>query len=153
MIEPRLSNLITHVRSAGGRITVARRALLGVLVTTEAHLTAEELAAEVQKTYPDVHLSTVYRTLDALERMGVVDHVHLGHGGAIYHLADSTHHHLVCEVCGVVVEVDEDTLAPLAQHLADAYGFTVRTRHFALVGRCQSCMKDTAFPLGAGSGY
>ncbi len=120
-------------------MTSARRALLSALVGSDGHLTAEDLAERVRRLQPDVHLSTVYRALDALEALGVVDHVHLGHGRAIYHLADSAHHHLACESCGQVVEVDPSVLAPLARKLSDDYGFSVRTRHFALVGLCSHC--------------
>ncbi len=60
-----------------------------------------------------MHESTVYRFLDELERLGVVDHVHLGHGPAVYHLASDAHHHLVCDRCGAVEEVPEALFADL----------------------------------------
>ena len=63
----------------------------------QGHRTAEELGAEVQAIAPDVHMSTIYRNLDDLERLGVVVHAHLGHGPATYHLAAGAHGHFVCE--------------------------------------------------------
>lgn len=139
MDDDRLTSLLGELRAKGGRVTSARRALLAALIGSDGHLTAEDLAESVRKLQPDVHLSTVYRALDALEALGVVDHVHLGHGRAIYHLADSAHHHLVCESCGRVVEIEPSVLAPLALRLRDDHGFSVRTRHFALVGLCSDC--------------
>jgi Fe2+ or Zn2+ uptake regulation protein len=129
------------IRQQGGRVTTARRALVTALVEARGHVTADDLAAQVQKAQPDVHLSTIYRSLDALERIGVVDHVHLGHGRAVYHLTDEPHQHLVCEVCGAVIEVPDATFADLARILQGRYGFTIRPSHFAVLGRCQACAR------------
>ncbi len=102
-------------------------------------MTAEDVAATVQQDHPDVHLSTVYRTLEALERLGVVDHVHLGHGRAVYHLADDDHHHLMCEECGAVIEVPETLFDDVARSVRQRYGFSLRSKHFAVVGTCRAC--------------
>ena len=130
--------ILARMRAAGGRVTVARRALVQALVAGE-HLTADDLAAQVQALHPDVHLSTVYRTLDALEELGIVTHVHLGHGRAVYHLAESAHLHLVCSRCGSVTEVSDDVIAPLADMVSRENGFTLEPRHFALLGTCRTC--------------
>jgi Fur family ferric uptake transcriptional regulator len=135
----RLDSIIGRLRDRGGRVTTARRALLAALVEADGHLTADDLATIVQREHPDIHLSTVYRTLDVLEKMDVVDHVHLGHGRAVYHLADEPHQHLVCEVCGAVVEVPDSTFAELGAQLQEGYGFTIRPHHFAVLGRCTNC--------------
>lgn len=137
--DERRDAILARVRERPGRLTTARRAIVDALVGAPGHVTAEELAATVQKIHPDVHLTTVYRFLDALEELGVVDHVHLGHGRAVYHLADETHHHLVCETCGMVVEVPEQLFDELGRTLLAGYGFTVRARHFAVVGQCRRC--------------
>jgi Fe2+ or Zn2+ uptake regulation protein len=135
----RRDRLVAMIRDHGGRVTTARRALVTALVQARGHVTADDLAALVQKAQPDVHLSTIYRSLDALERIGIVDHVHLGHGRAVYHLADEPHQHLVCEVCGAVVEVPDATFADLSDTLRRGYGFTIRPNHFAVLGRCRAC--------------
>jgi Fe2+ or Zn2+ uptake regulation protein len=137
----RRDRLVAMIREQGERVTTARRALITALVQARGHVTAEDLAALVQKEQPDVHLSTIYRSLDALERMGVVDHVHLGHGRAVYHLADEPHQHLVCEVCGTVIEVPDATFAELESTLRRRYGFTIRPNHFDLLGRCRACAR------------
>ncbi|MGH9034134.1 MAG: Fur family transcriptional regulator, partial [Acidimicrobiia bacterium] len=102
-------------------------------------LTAEQIADTVQARFPSVNLSTVYRTLEALEELRVVDHVHLGHGRAVYHLADHSHQHLFCEHCERVEEVPVAKLRPLFGMLEREYGFELDRRHFAIVGRCRSC--------------
>jgi Fur family transcriptional regulator, ferric uptake regulator len=139
MGDERLERILDELRSGGGRVTTARRALVEALLDGGSHLTADDLAARVQVAHPEVHRSTVYRTLDALERLGVVVHSHLGHGGGVYHLADEQHQHLVCEGCGTVVEVPDDVFAPLAAVVRRRYGFTIEPGHFVLVGRCRAC--------------
>lgn len=127
--------ILDRIRAAGGRVTGPRRQLVTALVDADDHVTAEDLAAAVG----EPHLSTVYRTLDALEELGVVDHVHLGHGRAVYHLTDASHQHLVCEACGDVTEVPEGLFTSLARKLQADYGFRMRPNHFAVLGRCAAC--------------
>lgn len=127
------------LRARGGRVTTCRRAILETFLGFGGHVTAEVLTARVQATQPDVHESTVYRFLDELERLGVVDHVHLGHGPAVYHLASDAHHHLVCDRCGAVEEVPEALFAELRTQLREDYGFSLQPRHFAVTGRCRDC--------------
>lgn len=127
------------LRARGGRVTTCRRAILETFLGIGGHVTAEVLTARVQINQPDVHESTVYRFLDELERLGVVDHVHLGHGPAVYHLAADAHHHLVCDRCGTVVEVPETVFNELRTRLSEDYGFSLEPRHFAVTGRCKEC--------------
>lgn len=135
----RVDGLLAKVREGGGRVTTCRRALIAELVSTEDHVTADDLMARVQAKHPDIHRSTIYRSLADLEDLGIVDHVHLGHGSAVYHLADSLHHHVVCEVCGHVLEVPHDVFEPLAGSLRQHYGFELEPGHFAVIGRCATC--------------
>ena len=139
MSDERIVALFESLRGQGERLTTARRALLTALANADDHRTADELAAEVRAAYPAIHRATIYRTLDTLRRLGVVEHSHLGHGPAVYHLADDLHQHLVCEVCGKVVEVPDELFAGLASTLDDAYGFAIRPHHFAVLGRCEDC--------------
>jgi Fur family transcriptional regulator, ferric uptake regulator len=127
------------VRQHGGRVTSSRRLLLDVLFTDPEHRSAEELAARVQAEAPDVHLSTVYRNLEELERLGVVVHTHVGHGPATYHLASAVHGHFVCERCGAMTEVPADLFAGLVRTAEATYGFEIDPHHFAVLGRCRDC--------------
>lgn len=131
--------VLALVREHGGRATPARRLLLENLFGTSGHATAEELAAAVQAKVPDVHLSTIYRNLEELEKLGVIVHTHLGHGPATYHLADHVHCHLVCEGCGVIIDVPEDLFRNLNRTTKDRFGFVLDPRHFAVLGLCERC--------------
>jgi Fur family ferric uptake transcriptional regulator len=128
-------SILQLLRARGLRITTSRRAVIELLITTKEHLTVEEIAARVQRAHPEIHLSTVYRTLEVLEEWGVVEHVHRGHGAPIHHLAH-THPHLVCETCGRVYDIPPAELDALGARLMERYAFELHPTHFALMGRC-----------------
>lgn len=133
--------ILARLRDEGGRITPSRRAVVAVLLEADGHLTADEVADAVAERVPDVSVSTVYRTLDVLERLGEVEHLHVGHGHgpARYHLAGRRHVHLLCRRCGQVQELPVDALDRLGADLAERYGFSLEPAHFALLGTCSSC--------------
>jgi len=135
----RMDEILDLLRTDGGRVTPARRAVVQVLVDTDDHISAEDIAGRVQQAMPDVAPSTVYRTLEVLERLGQVEHVHLGHGPSKYHLAERVHVHLMCRGCDRVIELPDTYLDDLATRLAADHGFVLEPRHFALLGRCKDC--------------
>jgi Fur family transcriptional regulator, ferric uptake regulator len=127
--------MLDQLRESGNRVTTARRLVVATLLDSTIHLTAEDLAAIIHEQHPEVHLSTVYRTLDSLEKLGIVEHTHVGHGGSVYHVG-ATHQHLVCEECGAVLDAPVHVLADLRDTLRATYGFELHVGHFALLGRC-----------------
>jgi Fur family transcriptional regulator, ferric uptake regulator len=137
--DDRLERILALVRQRGGRVTAPRRAIVSALLAADDHVTAEKLADVVQRAHPDVHQSTVYRTLETLTEMGVVGHVHFGHGAAVYHFTDQAHHHLVCQHCGRVVELPLAALTPIRDRVARDYDFDLDATHFALAGCCADC--------------
>jgi Fur family transcriptional regulator, ferric uptake regulator len=134
-----VDDVLALVRSRGGRATSSRRVLLDVLFEAEDHLTAEDLTEAVQARAPDVHISTVYRNLEDLQRLGVIVHSHLGHGPATYQLASLAHAHFICSTCGARVEAPDEWFASLARNAKSKLGFAIDPHHFAIVGRCSSC--------------
>lgn len=141
-----LDSILARLRAAGGRVTATRRATIEALLAGgDRHVSAEQIAEAVRSRHPEVAESTVYRTLTTLEDLGVVAHVHLGHGPATFHLEEDGHRHLVCRDCHAVIEVPSSRFARLIAGLRDDYGFEVSDEHFALSGLCRSC-------AGAGAG-
>jgi Fur family ferric uptake transcriptional regulator len=131
---------LAALRDAGGRVTDGRRAIVtAVLAGDDHHVTADELADALRSEHPGLALSTIYRTLEALEELGIVARVDLGQGRAVYHPIDHAHHHLVCSTCGAVEEIPHDALAPLAQDLASRTGFTLSKQQLTLTGTCKAC--------------
>jgi Fur family ferric uptake transcriptional regulator len=131
----RADRVVQHLRAQGERITTSRRVIIELLASTDEHLTVEGVADRVQEVHPEIHLSTVYRTLETLEQWGVVEHVHRGHAPPIHHLADA-HPHLVCETCGRVADIPVAMLEDLTTRLRDEFGFELHATHFALMGEC-----------------
>lgn len=111
--------------------------MLAALRELDGPVSADDLAAHL----PDVHVSSVYRALAVLEEDGVVTHVHLGHGPAIYQLTEQAAdiRHLVCELCGRDVVVPAAVFEPLRATLRRDHGFVLDARHFAVMGRCREC--------------
>jgi Fur family transcriptional regulator, ferric uptake regulator len=126
---------IAVLRAEGRRVTTARRTIIELLGGTREHLTAEGIAENLQRAHPEIHVSTVYRTLESLEAWGLVEHVHRGHGAAFFHLAAS-HPHVVCQECGRVLDVPAQEFALLVARVREAYGFELDMAHNALMGRC-----------------
>jgi Fur family ferric uptake transcriptional regulator len=134
-----VEQVLERLRARGSRVTTPRRLLVESLVGAAGHRTAEELAAEVQARAPDVNISTIYRNLDELERLGIVVHAHLGHGPATYHLTPAAHGHLVCELCGVTFEAPDELFRGLGRTAMARFGFEIDPHHFAVLGRCAGC--------------
>ena len=128
-----------ELREKGLRLTPQRELVLQA-VRELGHATPEEVAGKIHETHPGINLSTVYRNLETLENVGLVQHTHLGHGGATYHAAEElTHLHLVCGICGEVGDAPIDAAASFVQGLLDDYGFHTDVTHFAIYGTCSSC--------------
>jgi Fe2+ or Zn2+ uptake regulation protein len=144
-----VDEVIALVRARGGRATSSRRILLEVLFHAKDHLSVEDLAAAVQARAPDVHISTIYRNVEDLQRLGVIVHSHLGHGPATYQLASLAHAHFICEECGAMIEAADDLFRGLAKAAKARLGFSIDPHHFAILGRCAACdAKSTATPVG-----
>ncbi|AVT36500.1 Fur family transcriptional regulator [Plantactinospora sp. BB1] len=130
------SSLAEMLRSRGLRLTAQRQLVLEAVLEL-GHATPEQVHSAVREVAAGVNITTIYRTLELLERLGLVTHTHLSHGSPTYHAAgEDTHVHLVCRVCGAVDEVDPELFGPLCEKLAVERGFQVDIGHVALFGVC-----------------
>jgi len=121
------------------RATPQRR-LINDAVVVLGHATPEQVCLRVQEVAPTVSLSTVYRTLELLEELGVVSHTHLGHGAPTYHPADHADHiHLVCTRCGHIDEADVRLAAEFTERITGDNGFVLDPAHLSLHGLCAGC--------------
>ncbi|GAA3729788.1 Fur family transcriptional regulator [Salinactinospora qingdaonensis] len=128
-----------ELRSLGYRVTPQRQLVLDAISELE-HATPDSICARVRQTASGVNLSTVYRTLDVLERAGLVSHTHLGQGCTAYHLAEEADHlHVVCRGCGTVSDISLEVAAPLVDSLRDTVGFEADAKHLTVHGRCANC--------------
>lgn len=128
-----------RLKEHGFRITPQRQLVLEA-VEHLRHGTPEEILIEVQRTATGVNLSTVYRTLEVLEDVGLVTHAHIGHGPPTYHAVDEhVHIHLVCDRCAKVVSVPAVTAEAFVEGLERDYGFRTDISHVSVHGLCESC--------------
>lgn len=141
--EPQLAiheDYTERLRRLGVRVTPQRLFVLEAMQLTGGHMTAEEIMQWASRRYPALNLATVYRTLDLLTVVGLVAQTDLGGGAASYELVgDSPHHHLACERCGGVIEMDEALLEGLRAEALRVHGFHARPRHLAIYGVCRAC--------------
>src|SRR6202030_3333210 len=123
-----------QLRARGYRVTPQRQLVLEAVARLD-HATPEENGAPVQQAARGGNISTIYRTLELLEQVGMVTHTHLGHGAPIYHLASHADHvHLVCGDCGRVTEIGPDAIRPLITALDERHGFETALGHLPLFG-------------------
>ena len=132
----------THeLHQKGLRLTPQRELVLQAVRDLD-HATPEEVLNKIHETHPGINLSTVYRNLETLENVGLVQHTHLGHGGATYHAAEElTHLHLVCGKCESVGDAPMEVAANFVQALSDDYGFKTDVTHLAIYGTCSVCQE------------
>ena len=129
------------LRSRGLRLTAQRQLVLEAVYAL-GHATPDQVHSAVSRTAAGVNITTVYRTLELLEELGLVTHAHLSHGSPTYHaVGEDQHVHLVCRDCGAVEEVSPAVLDGLVATLADSRGFQVDIGHVALFGVCAGCAK------------
>ena len=104
------------------------------------HATPDEILAEVRKESSAVNVSTVYRTLELLEDLGLVRHAHLTDRAPTYHSSTTPEHvHLVCRSCGKVIEAAAEVVAPFTAALRERHSFTTDVGHLTVFGTCAGC--------------
>lgn len=136
-----LETLTESVRRHGHRITSQRAAILQALCELSGHASAERIHERVKQR--GVDLSTVYRTLEWLRDLRILSQTDLGRGCAEYEIVtDQPHHHLVCQQCDRVIDLDHSCLAPVSEKVRQRFGFEPILDHFAIFGHCQTCLKS-----------
>jgi Fur family ferric uptake transcriptional regulator len=134
---------VDAMRARGLRVSAARRLVLEALFAAEGPVSAEWIARGVVGRVPRSDLASVYRNLEVLEGLGIVRHVHLGHGPGLYALAGETEReYLVCESCAAVRTVPSSELDGIRAEIHESYGFHARFGHFPIVGFCPACAAD-----------
>jgi Fur family transcriptional regulator, ferric uptake regulator len=127
------------LRSRGLRLTAQRQLVLEA-VHELGHATPDQVHAKVAETAAGVNITTVYRTLELLEELGLVTHAHLSHGAPTFHgVAEEQHVHLVCRKCQGIAEIPSEMLNQLAESLGTERGFRLDVGHVALFGECAAC--------------
>lgn len=128
------------VRASGLRLTASRRLVIEGLFLAYGPVSAPEIGSGLGGRLPQMDVAAVYRNLEALEQIGLVRHVHLGHGPGRWMLADRARSDFLhCERCGASSAVEASVLAPARAAVREATGYEPRFTHFPLVGLCPDC--------------
>ena len=129
-----------RLHARGLRWTPQRRTLIEVLSRTDGHVTGADLVERCRAIDPETIPSTVYRTLDVLEELGLLRHSHRADGREEFHVLPAADHgHLHCNGCGATWEIDADEAAALVDSLARRREFAVDVSHLSIGGRCHDC--------------
>lgn len=120
-------------------LTVQRRIILDVLNQNQGHMTAEEVFVEVRKRLSNVSLGTVYRNLDLLVTIGLIEQHKLGTSKALYEIMKPPHYHVICEKCGRVDDLNGIHINRLEDEIARITGYQILHHNLNVVGRCPDC--------------
>jgi Fur family ferric uptake transcriptional regulator len=138
-----LDEALSALRESGHRVTAARRMVLEALLSADGPASAEYLARKMGGASAPMDVASVHRNLVQLERLGLVRHVHIGHGPGLYAIVGGAdREYIACERCGRVTSVDPEKLDTIRATIRRRFGYEARFTHFPILGLCRSCSKE-----------
>ncbi|GGI39910.1 Fur family transcriptional regulator [Mammaliicoccus stepanovicii] len=146
-MEERIQRVKEQLHKASYKLTPQREATVRVLLENESdHLSAEDVYLKVKDKAPEIGLATVYRTLELLAELKVVDKINFGDGVARFDLrkegAKHFHHHMVCMECGTVDEIEEDLLDDVEKRVEREFNFKILDHRLTFHGICHRCREE-----------
>jgi Fur family transcriptional regulator, ferric uptake regulator len=140
-----LEDALRALRESGHRVTAARRIVLEALFAADGPASADYLARAVGGKSTPLDSASVHRNLSQLEELGLVRHVHIGHGPGLYALVGQVdREYLACERCGRVTSVEPGKLDSIRRSIRRRFGYEARFTHFPILGLCPSCRREIA---------
>ncbi len=127
------------LKEKGLRLTQPRRVILDYIHDRGDHITADEIINYVHKSFPRINKSTIYRTLELLEKNDCVFKSETNDCTIYHHADEGHHHHLVCLNCGQTTDCPDDIFTPVQQLLKKKYGFDTDFKHIVINGICKNC--------------
>ena len=131
--------ILDQLRARGYRMTPQRKAIVEEIMLTSGHISPQAIVERMRDRLPGVNPSTIYRTLDLLEELGVLSHAHLEKGPEYHRSFEHDHVHLICSNCNKAESLSEEETQPLKDLVAKQTGFVADFTHFAISGLCASC--------------
>ncbi|MBB6448966.1 Fur family ferric uptake transcriptional regulator [Geomicrobium halophilum] len=146
-MKERMDQIKKELHAQSYKLTPQREATVEVLLENEEdHLSAEDVYLLVKEKAPEIGLATVYRTLELLNELEIVDKINFGDGVSRYDLrkegADHSHHHLVCIHCGSVSEIEEDLLGDVEKKVERDWAFKIKDHRLTFHGVCVNCQTE-----------
>ena len=129
------------ISQKGLKSTRQRDIILDAFLSSDRHLSIEDLYLKLRAKHPNIGYATVYRTLKLFAEAGIAKEIHFGDGQTRYeHVTEGEHHdHLVCTRCGVIVEFENETIEKLQDEVAEEHGFLIERHKLELYGMCAKC--------------
>jgi len=147
LAAPDVETVVVAVRARGLRVTASRRDVIESLFAAGGPVSAEEIASGLGGARPSIDDASVYANLETLEELGLVRHVHLGHGPGLWTLADRARREFLhCERCGASRTVEPSVLAEARAAIRRATGYEARFTHFPICGHCPDCARGQVDP-------
>jgi Fur family transcriptional regulator, ferric uptake regulator len=137
--RPNPDEVLDLIRQRGHRMTAQRRAIVLEIMNRSGHIVPAEIADRIRQQEPGVNASTVYRTIELLEEVGVLTHAHVKRSPQYHHVNEHDHVHLVCSNCGAERSVAVNTLDSVRDAFGAATGFVPDFSHYAVWGLCDDC--------------
>ncbi|WP_298439299.1 transcriptional repressor [Geobacter sp.] len=130
-----------YIAKQGLKSTRQRDIILEAFLSSDRHLSIEELYLKLRAKHPNIGYATVYRTLKLFAESGIAREMQFGDGQTRYeHVGEGEHHdHLVCTGCGAIIEFENETIETLQKEVAAAHGFLIQTHKLELYGLCARC--------------
>jgi Fur family ferric uptake transcriptional regulator len=139
------TQIIGRLAREGHRLTTPRQAIIKLVAPRNDHFSAQEVWDEVRSQYRGIGRATVFRTLDLLAELGVLNRIHTGDGCHRYTVCETRHHHhLMCVECGKVASLEAGGIEQQIRRMAGEAGFELLTHHLELIGRCATCRRRAA---------
>jgi Fur family ferric uptake transcriptional regulator len=136
--------VLEALRERGLRMTPQRRAIVREIMSTNGHISPPDVARRVRERVPGVNPSTIYRTLDLLENLGILTHAHLESGAEYHRIAEARHVHLICSNCGADDALSMGEADRLKSVITRHSGFAPDFTHFAISGLCEACQPQSS---------
>ncbi len=142
--------IVMALDRAGFRLTAPRRTLAGLITEHEGSFTANDLLAECRRRHLRVGRATVFRTIDALSELGVVERLDLPSGEHAFVVCrPAHHHHVVCSLCGRATDIDDRGLRSVVRDIARRSGYRIDDHRLELFGLCPACIAAQGVPTSA----
>jgi Fur family transcriptional regulator, ferric uptake regulator len=139
------TQIIGRLANEGHRLTTPRQAIIRLVAPRHDHFSAQEVWDEVRAQYRGIGRATVFRTLDLLAELGVLNRIHTDDGCHRYTVCETRHHHhLMCVECGTVMSLEAAGIEQQIRRMAGEANFELLTHHLELVGRCGACRQRAA---------
>lgn len=130
--------MLAELKRAGLKLTPQRIAIARELEGDETHPTAQELYERLLPSCPTMSFATVYNTLEALAKNGLIRTIRLG-SAVRFDPNTTSHHHAVCDACGIIIDLPAEAASAASARQPLAHGFSVRTEERTYRGSCSRC--------------